>query len=85
MPVCAGCGREIREFKHSLEDAFELVTEEGEHYCLDCLEYFTRDEKWKIFQMVRASKEIGDYTKARFEDIMGTMESFPSFAYVQRK
>ena len=85
MPTCAGCKRNIRGKKSCNGDTWEIVTGEGQHYCIDCLEYFKREEKWKFFELVRQNKEIDVHTKEDFSDIMGDMEKFPSFAYVGKK
>ena len=85
VPKCAGCKCNIRRKKSCNGDNWEIVTGEGQHYCIDCLEYFEREEKWKIFELVRQNQEVDVHTKEHFSDIMKDLERFPSFAYVGNK
>ena len=81
VPKCDGCERNIRRTKLSCNgEHWEVVTEQGQHYCIDCLEYFERKDKWKIFELVRKNKEMDDQTKEDFSEIMQIMEDFPEFS-----
>ena len=49
LPKCNLCGEDIERGRDIENPSWNIVTG-GKHYCLLCLEHFSKPEKWKIFR-----------------------------------
>ena len=81
VPKCKGCGKPIDRGDPDFDQSWHIVTG-SKHYHHYCIESFTREERWKLFEIVRdlvKRKEMDELTFDSFNEAMKLTEEFPSF------